>query len=280
MPSADEQSEGKEGMRLIMAELLLAELVKKEQLKQDIFKFSIKAPNIVKNSKPGNFIEIRITEQLDPFLRRPISIYNLDRENGILEFIFQVKGKGTEILSKKKVGDLIDIVGPLGYGTFKYEEYQNIAIIGGGIGVFPLYELAKSAKKDGKNVNTYIGFRNKDIVMLEEEFKSVSNELTITTDDGSYGKSGFAIEFLEKDLNTKKIDAIYACGPLPMLKAVQKLSIEKNIPCQISLEEKMACGLGVCLGCAVKTSKSSKDNPEYLHVCKAGPVFNARDVEI
>ncbi len=263
-----------------MAELLLAELVKKEQLKCDIFKFSIKAPNIVKNAKPGNFIEIRVSEQLDPFLRRPISIYNLDRENGILEFIFQVKGKGTEILSKKEEGSQIDVIGPLGYGTFKYETYQNIAIIGGGIGVFPLYELAKSAKRDGKNVNTYIGFRNKDIVMLEQEFNDVSNNLILATDDGSYGKKGFAINFLEKDINEGKIDSIFACGPLPMLKAIQKLAIEKNIPCQISLEEKMACGLGVCLGCAVKTANSPDDNPEYWHVCKAGPVFNCKDVEI
>ncbi len=263
-----------------MPELLLAELVNKQQLKKDLFKFSIKAPNIVKNSKPGNFVEIRVSEQTEPFLRRPISIYNLDRENGILEFIFQVKGKGTEILSKKEVGSSIDVVGPLGYGTFKYEEYQNIAIIGGGIGIFPLYELAKCAKNNNKNVNTYIGFRNQELVVLEEEFKQVSNNLVLTTDDGSYGKKGFAINFLEEDINKEKIDSIFACGPLPMLKAVQKLAAEKNIPCQISLEEKMACGLGVCLGCAVKTASSPKDSPEYLHVCKAGPVFNSKDVEI
>ena len=263
-----------------MAELNLAELVKKEQLKKDIFKFSIKAPNIVKNAKPGNFIEIRVTEQTEPFLRRPISIYNIDKENGILEFIFQVKGKGTEILSKKEEGSFIDVVGPLGYGTFQYNDYENLAIIGGGIGIFPLYELAKCAKKDNKNVNTYIGFRNKGLVILEEEFKQVSNKLTLTTDDGSYSQKGFAINFLEEDINKGKIDSIFACGPLPMLKAVQKLAIEKNIPCQISLEEKMACGLGVCLGCAVKTSASSIEKPEYWHVCKAGPVFNCKDVEI
>ena len=263
-----------------MPELLFAELVDKQQLKKDLFKFSIKAPNIVKNSKQGNFIEIRVSEQTEPFLRRPISIYNLDRDNGVLEFIFQVKGKGTEILSKKEVGDLIDVVGPLGYGTFKYEDYQNIAVIGGGIGIFPLYELAKCAKNDNKTVNTYIGFRNQDLVVLEEEFKQVSNNLILTTDDGSYGKKGFAINFLEEDINNGKIDSIFACGPLPMLKAVQKLASDKNIPCQISLEEKMACGLGVCLGCAVKTASSSKENPEYLHVCKAGPVFNSKDVEI
>jgi len=263
-----------------MSELVFAELVKKEQLKPDIFKFSVKAPSIVKEAKPGNFIEIRVTDQLDPFLRRPISIYNLDRENGILEFIFQVKGKGTELLAKREEGKTIDIIGPIGYGTFKYDDYENIAIIGGGIGVFPLYELAKSAKADNKNVTTYLGFRNKNFVVLEEEFEKVSNELVLTTDDGSYAKKGFAINYLEKDIEAGKVDAIYACGPLPMLKAVQKLAIEKDIPCQISLEEKMACGLGVCLGCAVKTEKSPKDAPEYWHVCKAGPVFNAKDVEI
>lgn len=263
-----------------MSELLLVELIKKEQLKEDIFKFSVKAPNIVKNAKPGNFIEIRVSDQTEPFLRRPISIYNLDQENGILEFIFQVKGKGTEILAQKEVGAQIDIIGPLGYGTFKYEDYENIAIIGGGIGVFPLYELAKCAKKSNKNVNTYLGFRSKDFVVLEKEFNNVSNKIVLTTDDGSYSEKGFAINYLEKDIDEGKIDSIYACGPLPMLKAVQKLAIEKNIPCQISLEERMGCGLGVCLGCAVKTSKSSKENPEYWHVCKAGPVFKAKDVEI
>ncbi len=263
-----------------MSEMLLADLVKKEQLKPDIYKFSIKAPSIVKESKPGNFIEIRVTEMTEPFLRRPISIYHLDRENGILEFIFQVKGKGTEILAKKEVGSKIDIIGPVGYGTFGYKDYRNLAIIGGGIGIFPLYELAKCAQQEHKNVAMYIGFRSKELVLLEKEFRQVSNQFVLTTDDGSYGKKGLAIEFLKKDIEAGKIDSIYACGPLPMLKSIQKLALEKDIPCQISLEEKMACGLGVCLGCAVKTAKSSKDAPEYWHVCKAGPVFYAKDVEI
>ena len=263
-----------------MPKMLLAKLIKKEKLKEDIFKFSVEAPEIVNTSKQGNFIEIRVSENIEPFLRRPISIYNLDKEKGILEFIFQVKGKGTEILSKKEEGDLIDIIGPLGYGTFDYENYQNIAVIGGGIGVFPLYELSKNAKKDGKNVNIYLGFRNKDFVLLEEEFKAVSDKFIITTDDGSYSEKGFAIDFLKKDVEEGKIDAIYACGPLPMLKAVRNFAIEKDIPCQISLEERMGCGLGVCLGCAVKTANSPKDAPEYMHVCKAGPVFEAKEVEI
>ena len=263
-----------------MPELMLSQLVKKEKLKDDIYKYSVKAPSIVEKAKPGNFIEIRVTEGTEPFLRRPISIYNLDKENGILEFIFQLKGKGTTLLSKLDKGDMVDIIGPLGYGTFNYEQNTNMAVIGGGIGIFPLYELSKCAKKDNKTVRTYLGFRNKDLVVLEEEFKKVSTNLTITTDDGTYGKNGYAINFLKEDIEKGLVDSIYACGPLPMLRAVRALAIEKNIPCQISLEEKMACGLGVCLGCAVKTSKSSSQNPEYVHVCKAGPVFEATDVEI
>lgn len=263
-----------------MAKQLQAELIEKKQLTKDIYHFKVKAEEIVKEAKPGNFIEIRVTQNTEPFLRRPISIYNLDKENGILEFIFQVKGKGTTILAQKQEGELIDIIGPLGFGTFKLGEYKNIAIIGGGIGIFPLYELAKQAQNSGRTVNTYLGFRNKECVVLEEEFQKMSDTLTITTDDGTYKEKGFAIEFLKQDIEKQKIDCIYACGPLPMLKAVQQLAKEKEIECQISLEEKMACGLGVCLGCAVKTAKSPKDAPEYYHVCKGGPVFNSRDVEI
>lgn len=261
-----------------MPSQVFAKLIKKEKLLEGLYKFSVEAKEIVDIAKPGNFIEIRINENLDPFLRRPISIYNLEKESGILEFIFQVKGKGTELLAKKQEGDFIDIIGPLGSGIFKFEDKKNIAIIGGGIGIFPLYELAKQAKKAGINVYTYLGFRNKDLVTLESEFEAVSEKLTITTDDGSYKEKGFAINYLEKEL--EEFDGIYACGPLPMLKSVKKLAEEKQIPCQISLEEKMGCGLGVCLGCAVKTAASPKDAPEYVHVCKAGPVFDSKIVDI
>lgn len=260
-----------------MPESSLVKLVKKEQLKQDIFKFSVEAKNMAQNSKPGNFVEIKVSDTTEPFLRRPISIYNVDKENGIIEFIFQVKGKGTEILAKKSEGDLIDIIGPLGNGTFKFENFKKIAIIGGGIGIFPLYELAKNAKEVA-DVNVYLGFRNKELVVLEEEFSKVSNKLTITTDDGSYKTKGFAINEMKKDIEEEKVDCIYACGPLPMLKAVREYAIQENIPCQISLEEKMGCGIGACLGCAVRLANT--EEPKYLHVCKAGPVFEAKDVEI
>lgn len=250
------------------------EIVKKEQLKNDIFKFAIKSEEMASLAMPGQFLEIRVNDDIEPFLRRPISIYNIDKEKSELEFIFQVKGKGTEILAQKEVGDMISIMGPLGNGKFEIKDYKNIAIIGGGIGIFPLYELAKQASKNA-NVTTYIGFRNKDFVVLEDEFEKVSNKLVITTDDGSYKENGFAINFLKEDCNAEKPDCIYACGPLPMLKAVRDFAIENNINAQVSLEERMGCGIGICLGCAVK----DKNSEGYKHVCKDGPVFDINDVE-
>lgn len=223
----------------------------------------------------GQFLEIRVTDEIEPLLRRPISIYNV--EGDIVEFVFQVKGKGTEILSKKEEGEEIDILGPLGQGNFEFEGKNNIAIIGGGIGIFPLHELAKRAKGKAK-INMYLGFRSKDFIVLEEEYRNLSDKFILTTDDGTYGEKGFAINFLEQDIKTGKIDGIFACGPLPMLRAVQELAKSTKIPCQISLEERMGCGIGVCLGCAVKINAG--EQVVYGHVCKGGPVFDSNIVEI
>ncbi len=252
------------------------ELLKKEKLIEGIYKFSVKAPEIAKEAKPGQFLEIKVSETGEPFLRRPISIYNIDGE--VIEFIFQVKGRGTELLAKFEVGKQIDIIGPLGFGSFKVQEYKSVAIIGGGIGVYPLYELTKELK--GKtNLNVYLGFRDKSLVTCEKEFEEIGlNKLVVTTDDGSYKEKGFAIDFMKKDIEEHNVDMIFACGPLPMLKAVRQYAIENNIPCQISLEERMGCGIGACLGCAVKVISGAE--PRYGHVCKEGPVFNAQDVEI
>ena len=204
-----------------MPEIVNAKLIKKEFLKDDIVRFKVEAKKIVETAKPGNFIEIRVTSTTVPFLRRPISIYNLNKDEGTVEFIFQIKGEGTKLLSKKQIGDFIDIIGPVGMGTFKINNYKNIAIIGGGIGVFPLYELSKEAKGEKRNVNIYLGFRNKEYVVLEKEFKDVANKLIITTDDGSYGIKGFAINELEKDLNN--IECIYACRTASNAKSSKKI---------------------------------------------------------
>lgn len=257
---------------------LKCKLIKKEKLIDGIYKFSVEAPEIAKSAKAGQFLEIKVSETGEPFLRRPISIFNLDKENGIVEFIFQVKGKGTELLKQREVGDMIDIMGPLGLGTFKVQEYNNVAIIGGGIGTYPLYELTKELK--GKaNLNVYLGFRDKTLVSCEKEFEEIGlNKLVVTTDDGSYKEKGFAIDFMKKDIEEHRVDMIFACGPLPMLRAVREYAIKENIPCQISLEERMGCGIGACLGCAVKVISGKE--PRFGHVCKEGPVFDAQNVEI
>lgn len=253
------------------------ELLRKEMLVDGIWKYSVRAPEIANTAKPGQFLEVKVTDNIEPFLRRPISIYNLIKEEGIVEFIFQVKGRGTELLSKIEVGKKIDIMGPLGYGTFKIQDYKNVAIIGGGIGSYPLYELAKELKGRA-NLNVYLGFRDKSLVTCEKEFESIGlNKLCVTTDDGSYKEKGFAINFMKKDIEEHMVDMIFACGPLPMLRAVREFAIQNNIPCQVSLEQRMGCGIGACLGCAVKVI--SGVNPRYGHVCKEGPVFNAKDVE-
>ena len=251
------------------------EILKKEKIIEGIYKFTLSAEPIAKTAKAVNFIEIQVSTTGEPFLRRPISIYSIDDDK--IEIIFQVKGKGTEILSEKKVGDVINVLGPLGYGTFSVDNYKKVAIIGGGIGTYPLYELAKQLK--GKaDVTMYMGFRNKDLVTLEKEFEDVCNKVVITTDDGSYKQKGFALDVLKEDCKKEKPDIIFACGPLPMLKAVQAFVLEENIPCEMSLEERMGCGIGACLGCAVKVISGKE--PRYGHVCKEGPVFKATDVEI
>ena len=259
-----------------MAKKVIAELVSKEMLVEGIYKFAIKANEIASVAKAGQFLEIKVSDTTEPFLRRPISIFNIDGEN--VEFIFQVKGRGTEILSNKKVGDKIDVLGPLGKGNFTVKEYSNVAIIGGGIGTYPLYELAKELRNKSK-VNMYLGFRDKSLVTCEEDFEALGlNKLVVTTDDGSYKEKGYAIDFMKKDIEENKVDKIFACGPLPMLRAVKQYAIENNISCEVSLEERMGCGIGACLGCAIQIGTG--ENARYGHVCKDGPVFNAKDVEI
>jgi len=256
-----------------------SKLVKKEQLVDGIYRFRVEARQIAENAKPGQFIEIKVSKTKEPFLRRPISIYKIDKEAGEIEFIFQERGIGTKYLAEFEEGDFIDIIGPLGFGTFDTNtKYSSVAIIGGGIGIYPLYEVAKKLKGNA-SLNVYLGFRNKDLVTCEKEFEEIGlNKLCITTDDGSYKEKGFAIDFMKKDIEEHRVDKIFACGPMPLLRAVREYAIENDIPCQISLEERMGCGIGACLGCAVKVISGKE--PRYGHVCKEGPVFNAKDVEI
>lgn len=242
-------------------------LVKKSELAEGIFDFTIECPEIAREVQCGQFLHIQCGG--DAFLRRPISI--CDADDTTVRFIFEVKGKGTELLAKVQEGDMINVMGPLGRGFEIKPEFKKSVIIGGGIGVFPLFKLAKTIKSD-----IYLGFRSADRVVMEEEFKSVANSVTVGTDDGSYGYKGYIAEEMSKHLDG--VDIIYACGPMPMLRAVKKIAEEKGILCQVSMEQRMGCGIGACLVCTCQTDKEGMDG--QVRVCKDGPVFYSTEVTL
>ncbi len=245
-------------------------LVKKAELAKGIFDYTVEAPEIASDAKCGQFLHIDCGASV--FLRRPISI--CDAGDGMVRFIFQVKGEGTEALSKRAEGDMINIMGPLGHGfEINEKKYSDPVIIGGGIGAFPLYKLCRKLK--GEAV-TFLGFRNKELVVMEDEFNEVSKLSIVGTDDGSYGYNGYVINALKGYIQNNRCDVIYSCGPTPLLKAVKQLAEEKNIDCQISLEQRMGCGIGACLVCACDTVHSGTD--KRMRVCKNGPVFDAKEV--
>lgn len=242
------------------------ELVSKTELCPGIFDFVVKAPEIAELAEIGQFLHIDCGGKT--LLRRPISI--CDFGEGFVRFAFQVKGEGTKELAKFEVGDVIDMMGPLGHG-FRTTPGEKAVVIGGGIGVFPVLGLARETDSA-----VFLGFRNKDLVIMEEDFKTVNDNVTICTDDGSYGYDGFAIAAMGEYLLENDVDMIYCCGPTPMLKAVKQIAEYRNIPCQLSLEERMGCGIGACLTCVCKTT--GKGMAEHKQVCTCGPVFDAKEV--
>ena len=252
-----------------------AEILQTEEIAPGIYEVQVSAPEICRTAVPGQLLHIKASENMGLILRRPISIAGADRESGTLEFLIRVQGEGTRFLASRRRGDKLDLLGPLGKGFSMGEQYKNVVLIGGGIGCFPLLFLAKELKH--AKIHTFLGFKTKNEVVLEEDFSRLSSQITIATDDGTYGYSGLVTKPLDENLALSKPDIIYACGPKPMLKAVKGIAAKMNIPCQISLEEKMACGVGACLGCACKI-KSDSGEWEYKHVCKDGPVFWADEV--
>ncbi|MDR0288204.1 MAG: dihydroorotate dehydrogenase electron transfer subunit [Clostridiales bacterium] len=250
----------------------LCEILELSALTEDIFQVTIDVSSFKEKPLPGQFLNIKCGLGLEAFLRRPISIYDFDPIKDELNFVFQIRGKGTAILAKTKKGDLLDIMGPLGTNFYISDKKCNIAVVGGGIGIFPLYYLMKESRLT-KN-RCYLGFRSKDAVILEDEFAAVS-DLTVSTDDGSYGKKGFVTELLAAELKSGyRPDIIYTCGPEPMMMGVVKLAEQYGIKCQLSLEGRMGCGIGACLVCACRLKGG-----EYGHVCKDGPVMWSGSLE-
>jgi len=229
-------------------------------------------------SRPGQFVMLRVSDQSTPLLRRPFSIYGLIKENGRLvgiEVMFKVVGQGTEILSSLKKGDRMDMLGPLGNGFMIPDQWDRLFLIAGGIGVPPVYFLASCIKEKSKDISgceLFLGGRTCDDLFCEEDFGKLGATIHLATDDGSKGEKGFVTDLVTKRLKDIKPDMVYACGPMEMLKTIGRLARMNTIPCQVSIETIMACGMGACLGCAVE---SSDENNGYLHACTDGPVFDA-----
>lgn len=243
-------------------------IVSKTEISDGIIDMTVENREMAQSAQCGQFLHIDCGK--GTFLRRPISI--CDAYDDKLRFIFQIKGEGTKALSEYNVGEMLDIMGPLGHG-FEITDAKNPVIIGGGIGVFPLYMLAKKIKAD-----VFLGFRTKDLVVMEDEFKNISESVLVGTDDGSYGYSGYIAGAMEAYLQKNECGMIYCCGPKPMLKAVKAIAESKNIPCQLSLEQRMGCGIGACLVCSCETVHEGTDR--YMRVCKNGPVFYSTEVTL
>jgi dihydroorotate dehydrogenase electron transfer subunit len=260
-----------------------AKVLYNKRVRKDYFHLILAAPEIIKEALPGQFIQIRLNYDDEPLLRRPFSIHRTRGKN--IEVLYEVVGKGTEILSQRKIGEYLDIIGPLGKG-FDYQQpqifNQRLILVAGGMGVAPLIFLAEKIKQNYplsaiRYPLVLIGAKTKSQILCEKEFKKLGCQVYVATDDGSKGFQGKVTELLRKILlknsRTQELkNSIYACGPRVMLKEISTLSKKYGIPAQISLEEHLACGIGACLGCVVDTKE------DYQRVCKEGPVFKANQI--
>lgn len=238
-------------------------------------KLTLLSKYISSHAEPGQFVNVKCSETYDPLLRRPLSIHRFSQEHERFELLYEIVGKGTEILSKQSVGSELDVLGPLGNG-FKIDPSKKTHIlVGGGMGIAPLLGLAERL---AGVVYVLIGAKTRDLVLGEADFRKITDQVLISTDDGSYGKKGYVsdvlLEFLNSEIRNSEFGncSIYACGPTLMLKAVADIAFQKQIDCQLSMEQHMACGIGTCLGCVIQTKAG------YKKVCDDGPVFAAEEI--
>lgn len=235
------------------------------------------------NAWPGQFIMLRFPGRITPLLRRPFSIHRIMDDSGHItgiELLYKVVGEGTGELSRLQKNDTVDILGPLGNGFSFSDHDKRIYIVAGGIGVAPLVFLASHLQKKGVDVSAcmvFIGGRSKHDLLCGDDFLNIGMKVQMTTDDGSAGDQCLVTHPLEIASSTRRPDIIYACGPVEMLKCVVGIAEKYSVPCQISMETVMACGMGACLGCAVEKKEASDS---YLHACMDGPVFEANRVKI
>ncbi|MGD9159062.1 MAG: dihydroorotate dehydrogenase electron transfer subunit [Desulfobacteraceae bacterium] len=242
----------------------------------DTFLIRLHSPELAASAKPGQFLMLKINDCIDPVLRRPFSICGVEGDNTI-KILYKVVGKGTGILSGKKTGENLSVLGPLGTGFKTPDQPCKIFLVAGGIGIAPLLFLYQNTKSS--DITFLTGFRTSSEIINPSLTGNKINNL-ISTDDGSAGYNGRVTDLLIKNLEQyrQKDVSIYTCGPLPMLKAVRDVSLKYRIPCQVSMETFMACGLGACQGCVVRSDISKTGRP-YLHVCKEGPVLDINEID-
>lgn len=244
-------------------------ILEKYELGPKIHFALLDAPLIARKAQAGQFVIIRVTEQGE---RIPLTIADYDKENGTITLVFQELGKTTSTFAKLKKGDyLLDLLGPQGNPT-EIENYGNVVVVGGGIGIAPVYPLARALKQKGNNVTSIIGYRSKNYVFWEDKMKSVSDRLLISTNDGTYGKKGLVTDILREIIN-EKIDIVFAIGPAIMMKAVSDLTKEKNIKTIVSLNSLMVCGMGMCGACRVTVDNKTR------FTCMDGPDFDGHKVD-
>ncbi|MBI4752796.1 dihydroorotate dehydrogenase electron transfer subunit [Candidatus Desantisbacteria bacterium] len=257
---------------------LSAKILEKEEVACDHYRLALDAPLISKDAHPGQFVHVKITSQYMPLLRRPFSIHRMNPSG--IEILFRVVGTGTRLLAEKRVGDVLDIIGPLGHGFKIKENTFTVILVAGGVGVAPLFALAERLRQFTE-VKMLIGSKTKTGIICLEKLEALGIDVQVATDDGSLGIKGVATDLLEDFLVTAASPRlpIYGCGPMPMLKVLSEIAQLYSSPCQISLEADMACGVGACLGCVVKmVDRHSPVHFEYKRVCVDGPVFDAKEV--
>lgn len=256
--------------------VVTGEIVSKIQVATGHYLVGVLCPYIARNSKPGQFILVRVSASYDPLLSRPLAVYR--SKGDVFEMMFRIVGKGTSLLAEKNVGDSIGIVGPLGNCFPMDDDFQTAIFVAGGMGVAALMSLAEAFK--GRRVISLIGAATSDKIIGDKDLAELGAEVHIATEDGSAGYkgkvTGLLLEFLEK-LKHLNDCRIFACGPMPMLKVIYVIAKRYNIPVYVSLEERMACGVGACMGCVCKTS-SPDGKAKYKTVCSDGPIFNAQEI--
>lgn len=252
-------------------------VVSQKQIGTGIYDLTIQTKEIAAAAKAGQFVSV-YSNDASKLLPRPISLCGIDRKAGTLRLVYRVTGEhtGTEEFSRLQAGDTMKIMGPLGNG-FTVKKGRKAFLIGGGIGVPPMLQLAKEMKDAGENFQIVMGYRDAGTFLLDE-FKE-QGESFVATEDGSVGTKGNVLDAIRE--NHLDADVIYACGPTPMLRALKAYAEEQNMTCYVSMEERMACGIGACLACVCNsTDKDAHSNVKNKRICKEGPVFNAKEVEL